>query len=376
MKTRLICALLLFSVWSPTYAREDPPPESDEFYDFLTYYYLEKDTESVIKWLKQLQDSRTLEEHESAINPIVGFLSVIFSENPAKVERFAKSAAFSGKAKEAVQTALWFSGHAETIGEVFGETPTCAKAKRVGLKKWRIEDAGDLDMMWGAFLASGDVAYVRRVIDVLDKEHELSGDEIVASATRKSAEWPLQSNMMQHELVYRVVREEAETRSGGVKKKLRRMIAAAKPAGSLPEKNGGFSAMLLLMEEQRLAEFSKPTDAPLRLDPKKTAKRGDNIAIKIVFAGIELSEDLQADVEYDLKILDPDGKIYDETDLSGLKALSRKVPTRFRIFDNQDVVMIRFDPKDKAGTYKVIAKIRDKIADKTIPLKAEIELRE
>ena len=377
MKPRVICALLVFGICSPaTYAREDPPPKSDELDDFLTYYYLEKDTKSVAEWLKRLQDSKMLDKHESAVEPFAAFLSVIFLENPSQVSRLAKSAAFTGKAKEAVQTALWLSGHAELIGEIFGETPAFAKSKSVSLKERPIKQAGDLDMMWGAFLASGDVAYVKRVIDVLDKRHELSGDENVDSATRKSAEWSLQSNMIQHELVYRVVRQEAKTRSGAVKKQLRSMVASAKRVDSLPEKNGGFSAMLVLVDEQGLAEFSTPSDTALRLDPKTTARRGDTITIKILFAGIELTEDLKADVQYDVKILNPDGKIYDETDLSDLRGLAGKIPTRFKVFDNQDVVKIHFEPEDKPGTYKITAKIRDKIADKTIPLKTEIELRE
>jgi hypothetical protein len=377
MKICIICVLLLFGACSPAvYACEDPPPKSDQLTDFMTYYYLDKDTKSVVGWLKKLQDRKLLDEHESATGPLAAFLSVVFSDNPAMVSRLAKSADFTGKTKEAVQTALWLSGHAEMIAEIFGEAPAFAKSKRVSLKKWQIKDAGDLDMMWGAFLASGDVAYVKRVIDVLDKDHELIGDDQVVLVTRKSAEWSLQSNMMQHELVYRAIRDEARTRSGPVKKKLRTMLASAKPAGSLLEKNGGFSAKLLLMDEQGLAEFDKPTDELLRLDSKKTARRGDTVAIKIVFTGIELTEDLKADVEYDLKVLDPDGKLYEGSNLTGAKALSGKIPTRFRIFDNRDVVAIRFEPKDKPGTYKVIAKLTDKTADKTVSLKAEIELRE
>ena len=106
------------------------------------------------------------------------------------------------------------------------------------------------------------------------------------------------------------------------------------------------------------------------------AKRGDVLAIKIVFAGMDLTEDLNADVTYDLKILRPDGKIYDRTDLKNMEVLKTKLPTRFRVFDNRSFLKLRFEPQDKLGKYKIIAALHDNVGKKTIPLTTEIELAE
>lgn len=375
MRTCVIAVLVFVVFASSTSASEDPPKGSAEFDKFVTYYYLDKDISSVVNFLRWLQESEMLDGKESALTPTSAFLAVVFADNPSEIRRFAKSADFTGKAKEAVQIALWRSGHAKKIAEIFGETPAYAKKKPVTLKKKKLKGPDDLDMMWGAFLASGDVTYVKKVIDVLDEKQSLSGDAKMDEVTRGAAEWSLQSNMIQHELVYRLIHEESMSRSGDVKKKLGDMLGSATPRG-FAHKDGAFSAELFVMDENALAEFDKPVDEAPQIGHKAIAKRGDIIGIKIVFAGIELADDLKADVVYDLKVVAPDGKLYDDTDLKDLKALSRKVPTRFRVFDNADLVKIRFEPHDKLGVYKISATIRDKIGDKSVSFARTIELKE
>lgn len=376
MKFQVICTLLLFTVFAQAVHSKDPPPEYSKVKSIFTYYYINKDIDELIKYLEFLEDSKMLDEKESAVAPTAAFLSIAFSDNPSQVTRLAKCDDFSGKTKEAVQIALWRSGHKQQIAEFFGETPAFAKKKPTSLKKRRIEGPGDLDMMWGAFLASGDVSYVRRIIEVLEPKHPLSGDDEKDSVTRGAAEWSLKSNMIQHELVYRLIRAEAGSRTGSVKRSLQEMLASAKPRGSMPHMDGPLSADLFVMDDKELAEFDKPVDEAPRIGHKSTAKRGDIVGIKIVFAGIELADDLKADVVYDLKVLDPDGGLYDETDLKGLKALSGKIPTRFRVFNNMDLVKIRFEPKDKLGTYQISATIRDKVGDRAVSLERTIELKE
>jgi len=341
----------------------------------MTYYYLEKDTDEVVKLLRQTEDMKLLDKHESATGLTAAFLAVVFEENPKRVTRLAKCAPFSGKAKEAVERALWLSGNADKIEKIFGETPKFAKKKTVNLRKRPIKGPGDLDMMWAAFLASGDADYPRRIVDVLDKKHELTGDDEMDSATRKAAEWSLKSNMFQHELIHRMIVEEEKQRTGAVKKKLRNMLDSL-PNPALPHKDGGFSADLLLMDAAGMAEFSKSTDEPLKLESKSKAERGDILGIKVVFSGITLDDDLNCDVSYDLKILDPDGKVYSKADVKNLVALKTRVPTRFRFFDNAQVVSLRFEPKDKLGKYLVLVTVRDKHGGKSVKLKRTIELTE
>ncbi len=352
----------------------DEPPPDDATFDAMTYYYIEKDTGEIPKFLQQIEDLKLLDKYESSVHPITGFLTVAFEENPKRVTKLAKCAAFSGKAKRMVERALWLSGNGNKIESIFGETPAFAKKKAIGLRERPFKKPGDLDMMWGAFLASGDASYAKRLIDLLDENFELDvEDDATASAMRKAAEWSLESNMHQHELIYRMIVEEEAKRTGTVKKKLRKLLDLVASPG-LPHKDGDFSADLLLMDAAGLAELKIPTDEPIKLDSKSKAERGDVLGIKVVFTGIALDDELDSDVSYDLKILDPDGQIYSKSDVKNLVGLKTRVPTRFRFFDNAQVVSLRFEPKDKLGKYQVLVTVRDNIGGKSVKLKRTIEL--
>jgi len=142
----------------------------------------------------------------------------------------------------------------------------------------------------------------------------------------------------------------------------------------MAESDGDFTAELFLMDAAGIQEFAKPVDEAPRLSSMSATKRGDIVGIKLVFAGIALKDDLNADVRYDLKILDPEGKIYDKTDLKELEALQRKVPTRLRLFDNLQVVAIKFEPKDKAGEYRILCTVRDNVGKKQVKLEKKLTL--
>lgn len=373
---RSIHALLVLLMVSPAaVGHEEPPPAVVEFDDFMTNYYWKKDATELPRLLKSLQACEFLETHDSACVPFAAFLAVVFQDNPSQVTPWARAADFTGETRRMIQRAMWISGHADNIREVFGDMPKFARGKPVSLEEQPMKEAADLDSMWGAFLGSGDVAYVNKIIDVLDPKHKLDGDRTTRIAVRRSAEWSLRSNMMRHELVHRLIHDQAKTRTGGVRTKLEAMLKQVQKV-RLRESEGDFTAQMYLMDEAGMQEFAKPVDQAPRLSSRSKARRGDVIGIKIVFAGIALSDDLKADVRYDLKILDPDVEIYDKTDLTDLEGLSQKVPTRFRLYDNLQVVAVKFEPNDKLGTYRVLATVYDKIGKRTVKLKELITLEE
>ena len=81
-----------------------------------------------------------------------------------------------------------------------------------------------------------------------------------------------------------------------------------------------------------------------------------------------------ANLTYDLKIVRPDGGLYDATDLTEMEALKGKVPMRFSIFDNRSFIKVRFEPHDPSGTYRIVAAINDNVGRKRVPLTAEVKL--
>jgi hypothetical protein len=326
-------------------------------------------------FLQWMQDSQVLEEHQSAEEPLAAFLSVVFAENPQRIEIWAHDVEYTGRAKEAVEYALWLSGNGEIIAKLFGKTPSYAEASLEPLSGLIPNKPGDLDLMWGAFFASGNTLFVGKIVDVLDDSVPLTGDKTRDAATRASAGWSLGSNMLQHERVNRFILEQVGVRSGAAKTKLQEIVAQNdKGKHPFPDRDGEFSAMLIVSDEKSLAEYDKPSSEGMQFHAVANAKRGDMLAIKIVFAGMELTDDLITDVTFDLKIIAPDGRPYDDTDLTDMEALKGKVPMRFSIFDNRSFIKVRFEPQDPSGTYRIVAAIKDNVGRKRVPLTAEVKL--
>lgn len=369
-------AFLLLAVFSTTSRAQAEPESARQDRDFdalLEYYYLRKNTNDAVKILNHAQANKLLEKNEGAAVGFAAFLTIVFTENPEKVDGIAKSGKYTGKTRDAIQRGLWMSGNAKKISEIFGKVPTFAEAKPISLMDRPLNEPGELDMMWSAFTASGDVAYARRVLEILDETHEITGDIRHDALVRGAAEWSLGSFVRRHELVYRMVRKELKSQPDGVKKKLREILSKIKPP-ALEKSDGEFTAGLFIMDEAALEEFKKPSDDAPHLSNKDRAHVGDIVAVKIVFTGIKLDEELRGLVDYDLKVLNPDGEFYDETDLTHLEALHGKFGTRFTFFDNAQVTMLRFEPKDKLGTYMVQVTIRDRIGKKSVSLEKKIFL--
>jgi hypothetical protein len=376
---RRIVVFLACLVIGGSLALAQSPDEvrEDSFDSWMSAYSLYKDTTKVSAFLKWVANNRAIRENDSSVMPTAAFLSIVFRDNPAKVAKWAKSTPFSGNAKKVIQRALWLAGQPKLIKSTFGKSPRYAKRAAPNLKKMKLKEPGDLDMMWGAFMASGDVSYPNKIIDVLDEDKALSGDAKMDAATRGAAAWSLGSFYRSHELVNRLIHQRAKDAKGTIKKALDEIISQHEPGDApLPNRDGQFCAMMTLMAEKDLEEFDKPSDVPIRINSVSKAKRGDIIAITFVFSGMELTDDLRAHVVYDLKIVGPDGELYEDTDLKSQEATRRKLITRFKFYHNDSMVMIRFEPKDKLGEYKFTAELRDLIGKKKTSFHAELELAE
>lgn len=240
-----------------------------------------------------------------------------------------------------------------------------------------LKTPGMWDVMWAAFSATGNVAYPERLIDLLDESVTFTGNPKTDEVYHRTVAWSLATNMSQHELILRMVRKEAQKRTGPVQKKLKEMLAKAESKRVVMANcDGDFCAMLALISEANLKELDKPYDQAPILTELDEVKTGDHVVEKISFSGVGLADDLSADVSYDIKTIRPDGTIYDGAAHKGVVALKRKVPQRFSIFDDQPMIlMIRFEPQDPRGTYRVEAVVTDNISHKTVTLAKEVTLK-
>ena len=109
-------------------------------------------------------------------------------------------------------------------------------------------------------------------------------------------------------------------------------------------------------------------------DGPHTARRGETIGVTVLFSGMQLADDLSADVSYDIKVTAPDGKVDPNSSQSGVAALKDKIPGRFNVLDSRSTLSIHFEPEDKPGPYRIDVLLRDNIGGKKVALSRSIEL--
>jgi hypothetical protein len=350
VKKIVYCFLVLF--YATAVCAQDRPqgnPQANPYQEWLTYYYMEKDPTKVPEFLGWLQTSSMLEAHPAAVPSVEGFLSVVFAQNADKAAGWSKAVPFTGKAKEAVDYVL--------------KPP-------IALQDMVVKKPADIDRMWGAFSASGDDVYLTKIVAVLDTKNALTGDAKQDAETRAAAAWSLGSNMTQHEAVDRFLVSQSKSETGEVGKALKKMVADVekqRDAHALPNKNGDFSAMLFLTDPKVASkELARASGDIVHFKEMSYAKKGDKRTIVIVFAGMQLAPDYKADVTYDVQLVDPAGKVY--SNIKDLEGIKEKVPTRFRIFNNQAAIFMSFDKKDKPGPYVARVTLKDNIGKKNISM--------
>jgi hypothetical protein len=117
----------------------------------------------------QIQKEPPKETHLSNIKHNAAFLSVIFAENPLKIDTWLKGIQFTGVAREIVEKALWLSGNVKIIKKVFKIVPDYAKSSPPpSLLEIEITRCSDLSFLLGAC----QDAYVEKVINLaLDQKN-------------------------------------------------------------------------------------------------------------------------------------------------------------------------------------------------------------
>lgn len=382
LRKLLFAFVLILSLTPAVYAEEDEgydavanAAQDAKYANWMTFYYLNKDPSGVVDYLAWLQYSKLLEHYATLAPSVSGFLSVVFADNPSQVKEWVSSVSFTGKSRQIVQHALWLSGNSKLIKEVFKETPDFTKTPPTGLLLTEPKIPTDLDMYWSAFSASGDVAYIRKVIDTLKEFEKPTLDREEGLNLRAAAAWSLGANMAQHELAVREVAEEIKTRPESIKivlndvmEKFRRTIVP------FAKQDGDFSAALLVTDPDGLEQYRKQTSKAGYVPTLSSVQRGRTVVIKIVFTGMTLTDGLLADVKFDLRVLTPEGVVYGNAHQEGLPALEGKVPSRYRIYTTASSLTLEFEPQDKAGVYKIQAEIRDNVGQKRVMLEKELKL--
>ena len=135
---------------------------------WMTYYYVDKDVSHVgafVHWFAGFNFSK----NPNFAPPATGFLIGVFADNPSLVRGWVADVAPNAEAKAAIERALWMSGHADLIADVFHDTPEYAARPAPSLMTLALDTPGSWDVMWSAFSATGNTAYPARLIDCSTK---------------------------------------------------------------------------------------------------------------------------------------------------------------------------------------------------------------
>lgn len=162
-------------------AQTTSAPSADD--SLMLLYYQNPQPERLIGYLERYQKSASATPRPwGAYPPVVGFFAVVFREHPEWIERLLP-ARLDAMSAVAVDEILRLSGNSAVKQNLqarladAGSDPIL-KSELSGLPAQimdiQIARPTHLDIFWGAFFASGDERYVRKIIDFLARTADRS----------------------------------------------------------------------------------------------------------------------------------------------------------------------------------------------------------
>jgi len=213
------------------------PPLSEKALDeWLTYYYLHPEPEKTPLAILSMQRLGYLKK-DSARAPLVAFLSLIFRSSGAVIEPSLKPfPSLSTGEQQVLLHALWVAGTGEAKAHLkrclalladrgIAGNEELSKLDPPALDRMTIDSPAVLDMLWGAFMATGDEKYVIRVIGVLP--YAAAEGNVAQLLIGSSARWSLAANAARHRRVLDICVSQMAKQPEEVRKVLAEVIVEA-----------------------------------------------------------------------------------------------------------------------------------------------------
>lgn len=162
----------------------------EDFDAFMNTYYLQPRPDGITYAIGTLSPTGVLQIPQ-AVGPITAFFSEVFTANPA---RLAEWQAVIDKQPQVTAVAL---NRALSWSKAGGVLELGGRSPEVN------------DLYWGAFFASGNPVYVKKVLALVPFADERN--DLNLWATGASAKWSLASNARQHTLVRTILEGEKRT---------------------------------------------------------------------------------------------------------------------------------------------------------------------
>ncbi|WP_323796352.1 hypothetical protein [Nisaea sp.] len=347
--------------------------------DQLTYYYTVPKQPSISALLANIEDSQILEtDWENAQYPVVGFLSQVLA---AKPELLAKeiSSRYSPRLKKVILLALMTEfldiyappAYQRIINKMpLGKRPPPITAMAVKHPK-------QLDMLWGALFATGDPKFFGAIFKVYEAPNGPTGNSKLNAALKRVIEWATWSNMQQHTMVERLIRERMASAAPNVAKRLQTIVSrfeTSLESLNLGTRDGFFSASVALTDASIIDELKKPSSSGIRVVRKSRFSRRESIFVHIAFNGMEVSEDYKANVTFSAILRQPDG--HEQTLYENRTAIIGPAPARYSILSARDLNQFRLPEDAPTGDYLLRVSLSDNLSGKDLELTANFKLVE
>ena len=368
----------------PVPSRPAPVPRIEfrggplEANQWMAYFYLHRDLSGMRRVLDALWADGRLADLKSQA-PLSAFFAQVFrlDSAPAKDWIFSAKDLDERNAKP-LMYALWMAGEAGTakrLGRRMGMEAGALTGFDLAppdLLEMPIDGAAQMDILWGAFMGSGDFRYVRRVMDMALTP--VGEDDERGGLVRRLAGWSLRSNWRQHGAVWMYSLRRASALKGERHRRLQTLIQTFRDERRLPYADGAdIGALVLVHRDGGLdRHWRGPSEKAPRIQPTRRASPGDVLEVDVLFSGVELDQRLAARVRYDLEVTDPWGRLLLRK--QNLLAADQPTPSGWLIQRARERVSLRFKEEDPAGRYEIKVKVRDLIAGTFFETDAWVEL--
>ena len=214
----------------PADSAKEPVMTENELNDFMSYYYLHPTPEKVPQAVQAMHKMGYLQK-ESAGAPLTAFLSLIFKSTSSAIEKsLVDFSSYPPTEQQVLLRALWLADTSQSKMalqkfKLGNDNAELFKSVPPKIEQLPVESPDVLDMLWGAFMASGDEKYVIQVISVLP--YSTIKGNIPHLMVGGSAKWSLTSNAIQHKRVLDICKAQLEKQPKEVKEILLEVISEA-----------------------------------------------------------------------------------------------------------------------------------------------------
>lgn len=220
---------------------EEPPPSIDTYADadqFFTYYYKKPKPDLLVPAIKAFESNGDFRNY-GALPPFCAFVSRVFAAHPERIAGWVKEMgglSASSKSNMLLVALEWTdnkeakdaAGILERDGAILpdGLPSVSLDASKLD-SDFQITAASHLDMLWGAFFATGDKRYLHKLISVTPWSRAQDSANVLASKSLIDKSLGGKPNFMD-ELEKDVMKMAGETEEENYETRAAREVAQAR----------------------------------------------------------------------------------------------------------------------------------------------------